>query len=198
MRLKPACLATLAAIVMTGLLAGCGASGTHYDKTPQQVAAALRSAYLPTHILGSTVKGSRVSQASDGAIVTALLDENGRELMRFVTTVTPDGAGSRVATAVEPPHGANAERAGKAMAQNGYAMGLMKLLAKEHVAAAIEGRPFDMMFASPPMAKEMLGAMPDVQARINQANAGAMDEARADQDGESEEFTEDDWGGSRN
>ena len=65
-----------------------------------KVREALAAAYVPTHILGQYVKGSRVSTPDDHTVVTALVDENGMELMRFVTTVTPDGEGSEVSTEV--------------------------------------------------------------------------------------------------
>jgi hypothetical protein len=191
MRLKSFVLGAAGAV----LLSACGPSGTYYEKTPEQVAAALRAAYLPTHVLGSTVTGSRVSQPDASTVVTALLDAEGRELMRFVTTVTPEGTGSRVSTDVRPPEGSHKERAVEAMEKNGFVMGLMGGLANEHVAAAIEGRPFDMMFANP-VAKTMAGAVPGVKEQIDQANAGAMEMAKMERDAEFANEYGDAWGSS--
>jgi len=192
MRVKSFVLACAGAV----LLVACGGGGKYYEKTPEQVASALKSAHLPVHVLGGTVAGSRVSQPDDDTVVTALLDRNGSEVMRFVTTFTPDGPGARVATEIRPPEGNNKDRATEAMQANGFAMGMMKKLADEHVAAAIEGRPFDMMFASPPMAKGMMGAMPGMQERINQANETASEFARMEQEAEFEREYGDDWGAS--
>ncbi len=178
MALKNILLAVLGGL----LLASCGASGTYYEKSPQAVVAALKAATLPYHILGDKAQGSRVTQPDANTIVTAVLGPDQSELIRFVTTIAPDGAGSRVSVDVQPPEGRNHERATKAMAQNGLTMGLMDKLAKEHVAAAIEGRPFDMMFATPAMAKGMLAANPAARAQIQDANSAAasMNEAMGD------------------
>ena len=191
MRMKSILLACAGAM----LLAGCG-TGEYYEKTPQEVSSALKSAYLPVHVLGSTVVNSRVSQPDRNTVVTALLDRDGSELMRFVTTLTPDGTGTRVATEIRPPEGRNKDRAGAAMKANGFAMGMMEKLAEEHVAAAIEGRPFDMTFATPPMAKGMMGAVPGMSERIDAANETAAEFSRYQQEAEFEREYGDDWGRS--
>ncbi|WP_188818397.1 hypothetical protein [Novosphingobium indicum] len=185
----------IVSIVGAVLVAACGNSGEYYEKPPKQVTSALKSAYLPTHVLGGSVKASRVTQPDAETVVTALLAENNSELMRFVTTVVPDGDGSRVSTAILPPEGRNKVRAEKALAENGLAMGLMSAVAKEHVAAAIEGRPFDMMFASP-MGKGMIGAMPGMSERIDAANKAASDFAKYQQQADFDEKYGDDWGRS--
>ncbi len=163
---------------------GIDSGAKHYDKTPYEVRAALAAAYVPTHILGSYVKGSQVSTPDDQTVVTALIGEDGTELMRFVTTVTPDGSGSEVATEVLAPEGEHAERAAEAMKKQGYAMALMRKLADEHVASAIEGRPFDML-AFNPMAKGIAQAS-GYGGTFAQANADAADFAKAEQEMEAE------------
>ncbi|MCC6829657.1 MAG: hypothetical protein IT550_15665 [Novosphingobium sp.] len=134
---------------------------------------ALKSATLPYHVLGNQAQGTRVTQPDPNTVVTAVLAADQNEMIRFVTTIAPDGSGSRVSTAVEPPRGRYSAHAGKAMAENAYAMALMGKLAHEHVAAAIEGRPFDMLFATAPMARGMLAANPEAQAHIDAANQSA-------------------------
>lgn len=173
---------------------GMDSGGTHYEKSPSDVKAALSAAYLPTHVLGSYVKRSQVSISGD-TVVTALIDENGAELMRFVTTVTPDGAGSLVDTEVQAPEGVHAKGAAEAMKSQAFTMSLMAKLADEHVAAAIEGRPFDMMFGNP-MAKEMAGAVPGMQAQIDDVNASAAGMVRAEQDDAYSAEYGDDWAGT--
>lgn len=167
-------LRNLLLAVLTGvLLAGCGAQGTYYDKAPKDVVSALKSATLPYHVLGNQAQGTRVTQPDPNTVVTAVLAADQNEMIRFVTTITPDGSGSRVSTAVEPPRGRYSAHAGKAMAENAYAMALIGKLAHEHVAAAIEDRPFDMLFATAPMARGMLAANPEAQAHIDAANQSA-------------------------
>lgn len=178
------------------LLVSCGDSGKYYEKSSQEVASALKSAYLPTHVLGGTVAGSRVSQPDRNTIVTALLAQDGSELMRFVTILSPDGTGTRVATEIRPPEGRNKDRATQAMEANGFAMGMMEKLAEEHVTAAIEGRPFDVTFATPPMAKGMMGAMPGMSKQIDAANEAAAEFSRHQQQAEFEQEYGDDWGRS--
>lgn len=159
---------------------GMSGGATHYDKSPHEVKAAIAAAYLPTHILGSYIHGSKVTTPDENTVVTSLLGENDAELWRFVTTVTPDGTGSEVDTVVQPPQGEYAERAQQAMKTHAYTMTLMEKLADEHVAAAIEGRPFDML-AFNPAAKAMANAT-GYGDTFAEANASAMEMARAEQD----------------
>ncbi len=194
MRVKAFILSMAGAV----LLAACGQTGTYYEKTPEQVAAALKGAYLPTHVLGGSIKRSRVTQPDPNTVVTALIGENGTEAMRFVTTITPDGTGSRVVTELQPPEGKNKERAAEMMASGSYEIAMIGQLANEHVAAAIEGRPFDMMFATNPMAKAMLRDKPGVQEQIDQANASAAEWSRMEQEMAAQPRKNPDWsdGGS--
>ncbi len=154
---------------------------------------ALSSAYVPTHILGSYVEGSRVTMPDGRTVVTALIDRNGFELMRFVTTVEADGKGSLVDTVVEAPEGEHAERAAEAMKAQAFTMSLMEKLADEHVAAAIEGRPFDML-AFNPMARGIANST-GYGKQIDEANAAAMAFSQAEQDDETLEdgFADDAW-----
>jgi hypothetical protein len=183
-------------LLLTLLLAACGMDGTYYEKAPDSVRAALKSAKLPYHILGTQATGSRVDTPDDQTVVTAVLGPNNSEMVRFITTITADGTGSRVKTIIAPPTGPNAERAQAAMQQNGYATALLDKLATEHVAAAIEGRPFDMMFATDPMAKGMINADPQMKAHVDaaNANAAAMSEMmHSDQFGDKSGLASDDF-----
>jgi hypothetical protein len=159
---------------------GWDSGAKHYDKAPHEVHSALAAAYVPTHILGQYVKGSRVSSPDENTVVTALIDENGAELMRFVTTVTPDGTGSEVQTVVEAPEGEHSARAAEAMKKQAFTMALMQKLADEHVASAIEGRPFDML-AFNPMAKKMADAA-GYGETFAEASATAAEISRDEQD----------------
>ena len=159
-------------------LTACGESGTYYERSPAEVEAALKSAVLPTAVLGSAIKRSHVFETEDGTIVTALLDADGMERARFVSTVVAEGSGSRVAT--EVVLGEEVSEAAARNALGAYASGLLESLAQEHVAAAIEGRPFDLMFATSPVA---VAAMPaDMREQVAQANEAAEAVSRMDQD----------------
>lgn len=151
---------------------GMDSSGQHYDMPPAEVRSLIANAYLPTHVLGTMVKGSHVTLPDGETVVTALIAQDGSELMRFVTTVKADGAGSVVSTTVEPPQGVHAEQAAAAMQSQAYTMALMDKLAQEHVAAAIERRPFNML-AMNPAANAMLAADPEISESIAQANEAA-------------------------
>jgi len=188
----------LAAIAWLGM----GTGAHHYDQSPRDVKLALTSAYVPTAVLGSTVKGSRVTLPDNDTVVTALLDENGDELARFVTTVLPDGEGSSVKTEVQPPKGVHADRAEQAMNSQAFTMSLLEKVAAEHVAAAIEHRSFDML-AINPTAKAMANAVPGMGAQIEQANRNAAAFSRYSQDEADDSWADgndydddggDDWG----
>lgn len=178
---------------------GTGGPAQHYDVPPAQARTLIANAYLPTHILGSTVKGSRISTPDSETVITSLIAADGTELMRFVTKVESDGAGSSVSTTVEPPTGANAERAAKVMQSQAYTMALMDQLAQEHVAAAIEQRPFNML-AFNPAGESMLNAMPGMKEQISQANEAAAMIAEMEQEsyhsGDSDGSWSDDSGAS--
>lgn len=173
----------LIAVTVAVLLAACGAQGKYYEQSPKDIRMALRTATLPYHILGSSAAGSRVSQPDDNTMITAIIAQNGSELARFAAIITPDGEGSRVQVEVRPPEGNNKARAEKALAGNAYASGLLQKLAEEHVAAAIEKRPFDMMFATGGMAKGMINSNPELRAHVEEANAAAAEMNQAAQDG---------------
>lgn len=160
---------------------GMDSGGEHYDVSPAQVHASLRSASVPTHVLGSQIKGSRVTSPDNKTVVTALIGTNGAEMMRFVTTVEADGEGSSVSTTVEPPVGKNAERAAKAMQSQAYTMALMDKLAQEHVDAAIEKRAFNML-ALNPSGNAMVNADPQMKEQVQQANEAAAMMSRMEQE----------------
>ena len=177
-RLLMGLVPALGAVLWMGMDSG----STYYDQSPAQVQSALKAAHLPTHILGSSISGSRVRVLDDGSVVTALIDMGGREAMHFVTTIEPDGEGAQVSTEVKAPDGELAEHAPISMKQNAFTVGLLGKLAQEHTASAIEGRPFDMMFASAPATKGMLAAMPGMDQQINQANEAANSFAKNEQE----------------
>ena len=164
-------LRTIFAATTLLLLAACGETGTYYEATPAQVKSRIMTATLPHHIVGSQIARSRTFER-DGQIVTALVAEDGRDLMHFISTVTPEGAGSRVATDIEL-----LADIGEGSFETAMAMNLMDQLADEHVAAAIEGRPFNMMFATNPAAVDALP--PEARQQVEDANAAmqAMNEA---------------------
>ena len=174
---------------------GMGASAQHYDVPQAQAMSRIANAYLPTHVLGTYVKGSRVSISGKDTVITSLIAQDGSELMRFVSKVEADGTGSSVTTTVEPPQGAHAERAAAAMQSQAYTMALMDQLAQEHIAAAIEQRPFNML-AFNPAGNAMLNADPEMREAIQQANEAAAMLAEMDQDSFYESGGSNDWGGS--
>ncbi|MCA0903581.1 hypothetical protein [Qipengyuania aquimaris] len=158
---------------------------------------AIKSAHLPTHVLGKQVKRSRVTQPAPDTVVTTLLGEGGREMMHFVTTVTPDGTGSRVATEIAIPEGVK-ERLDEAVAKDpmaNYAMNLMHVVAREHVVAAIEGRPFDMTLGNP-KAEVAMQMNPEMRAQIEEANKAASDMAKQEQQMHFSQSYGNDWGDS--
>ena len=174
-------------ILVAAALAACGASGDYYEKPPAEVAKAIKGAYLPTHVLGSQIKRSRVTQPSPDTVVTTLLGAGGREMMHFVTTITPDGSGSRVSTELSIPEGVK-DRLDEAVSKDpmaAHAMGVMQMLAEEHVAAAIEGRPFDMTLGNP-NAKAAMAMNPEMKQHVDAANAAAAEMSRYEQEMELE------------
>ena len=171
------------------------ASAQHYDVPPAEARSLIANADLPTHVLGSVVKGSRVTLHGTDTVITALIASDGTELMRFVTTVEADVTGSSVSTVIEPPVGPHAERTTEVMQQHAYTMGLMELLAQEHVAAALERRPFNML-AMNPAGNAMLNADPEMKEHIAQANEAAAMMADMEQDTFHESGESNDWGAS--
>lgn len=182
---------------------GMEPAGQHYEVSQAQALSRIANAYVPTHVLGTLVKGSRVTLSGKDTAITALIAQDGSELMRFITKVEADGTGSLVSTTIGPPTGPHAERAAAAMQSQAYTMGLMELLAQEHVDAAIEQRPFNML-AMNPAGDAMLRDMPGMKEHIDDANASAALMAKLEQDefhhGEGDgtfdesSYGADDWG----
>lgn len=187
----------MVAVPLGGVLwLGMGSGEQYYDVPPSEVRRSLSDAVVPTHVLGSYVTGSRVTRPDGRTVVTALLDEDGRELMRFVTTVRASGEGSSVSTALEPPVGSKAGKVSKAMQSQPVAMSLMKKLADEHVDAAIEKRPFNMM-AFNPAGDAMMGALPGLREQVDAANESAAMMARAEQEQHRRESWSKGWGSQK-
>ncbi|MFB0612994.1 hypothetical protein [Aurantiacibacter poecillastricola] len=183
--LKIRLLMMLAPALAGVLWLGWSSGGAFYEKTPAEVQASLMAAHVPVHVLGEHVKSSHVTAPDERTVITALLDENSNELMRFVTTIEPDGTGSFVDTEIIAPEGENAERARGAMQQNALAVNLLEMVAEEHVASAIDGRAFNML-ALNPAANAMVQAQPELAAQIDQANRSADEWSRIEQDSFSE------------
>lgn len=153
------------------LYLGMDSGGQYYEKSPHDIRASLKSATLPLHVLGSSVHGSRVYEQDENTVITALLGEDDKEMLYFVSVIEADGTGANVTTSIGTPEGEAGERAQKLLQKGGILGGMMDKLATEHVAAAIEERPFDLMFASGPVANSMLSWFPELQSEINDANA---------------------------
>ncbi|MEM6475990.1 MAG: hypothetical protein AAF687_07475 [Pseudomonadota bacterium] len=167
----------LAALAST-LLAGCGFQGEYYDATPEQATFRIKNAPMPTPFLGTGVARKEVITAEDGSIVTLFKNKAGKTGIQISATITPDGEGSRIATSVvydKSKLGSGAESA--------MASGLITKLGEEHVAAAVEKRPFDMMFAAGPMAKGMMANNPGMAKQMQEANRMASEMAQAQRRG---------------
>ncbi len=146
------------------LLGACGEPGKYYDKSPEAVFAAIEEARIPVSMLTSKMVGKTVSRPAHNLIVVTANDHFGGDIVRFVTKVTPEGNGSRVigrfeAGSLKPP----AER-----------QQLLDKAVQEFAEAAIEDRPFNVLFASPTGEK-----LPeDIQKRMEWAhkNPGKIDD----------------------
>lgn len=173
------------------MLAACGQSGTYYEKSPEDITSALQSATPPLALMGRTVTDSRVFE-EDGNIITALISSDGPDLLHIVTAISPDGTGSYVSNSLLVP---------AAEGDVPYNVGLMQMLADEHVTAAIEGRAFNMLFATPVMGTTAISMIPGGDEHIQAANEAAamfseMERGRAQYERQEEFRAEygDDWG----
>lgn len=173
MKLRNVVLASLGALA----LAACGQSGTYYEKSPEDVMNAIEKVRVPTAIMGRDISGFNVSRPLDNTVLITLTDASGKELYRIVNQVEADGNGSRVISQSQTPDG-------KALTGKlgGHQANMMNQFNEEIVAAAIEGRSFDMMFATSPVAKSMLGNNPEMQAQIENANEAMLTMSELEQD----------------
>ncbi|MEL7188922.1 MAG: hypothetical protein AAGK17_05165 [Pseudomonadota bacterium] len=153
-------------VVVAATLAACSPSGTYYEKSPEDVLSAIEKQDMPYHMFGDTIAARSVTRPSDDVVVVALVDKMGAEQMRIVAQVSADGSGSRVITQAQDIHG----KLGESNAESSLVGGMFQELAEEHVTAAIEGRPFDMLFATPSVAKAMIEANPEAREKLDQLN----------------------------
>jgi hypothetical protein len=173
------------------LLSACGESGKYYEKSPDAVISAIESAVLPT-VSDRSLVGSTVSKPDKNTIIVTAKDELGGDVFRIVTRLTPEGNGTRVETRFEQLH-----------KRKGHDPAMSQKFAVEHVAAAVEGRPFDMMFATAPVAKAVALADPETAERVKNAGAAMTAFSKMEQDSHQDrkqrKFDEeygDDWAAS--
>lgn len=166
------------------LIGACSQSGTYYDKTPDAIAAALTDANLSPMLAGD-ISDKTVSRPNPNTIVITGNDELGGDVFRIVANLTPDGSGTVVNTKFELLH-----------KKKGHDEYMAQKMATEHVAAAIEGRPIDVMAAANPLAKAVVNSNPEMSKAANQAFNAAVAFEKMDKQAKFEKEYGDDWGAS--
>ena len=177
--------------IVSLFMAACGQSGTYYEKSPDEIAKAIEGATLAT-VGDRRLVGSEVTRPSANMVVTAAKDQLGGDVFRIITKLTPDGDGTYVET--------HFEQVGK---RKGHDENMAQLFAAEHVTAAIEGRSFDMMFASNPAAKAIIEQNPEAARRMKASGEAMVAFSKMEQDAAKQEQHErfekqygSDWGAS--
>lgn len=175
------------AFLLALALTGCGNSGTFYDKSPSAVAMSLRATKLPSYMMGETIMGQRVTQPDKDTVVISAIATNQSEAVRFIVKLKPEDEGTRVAVNVQAPEGQNKVRFEK----SGNGAAKLTPFAQEHVAAAIEGRPFEMSAMTP--GSKAIPVISKEYDRASSAQAAMLEDLR--QEGFRNKYG-DDWSAS--
>jgi hypothetical protein len=162
---------------MAGLLAACG-QGTSYPIPASQVTGKLLSTKPPMFVFGSTASDIMVTQGEGGAVRWTVL-KGGKQVMRLVATVTPDGDNaSRVAVSVEPPNNDANSQVGKNMADNPAIVNLYKAAMAEQIDARLNNRSFNSGAIQAQMVAAAIATIPKMQASLDEAVKSSQDMER--------------------
>jgi hypothetical protein len=161
------CGAAFVALV-TGLLAACGA-GTSYPIPAHEVTGKLLVTKPPMFVFGSSGADVMVTQGDGGAVRWTVL-KDGKQVLRMVATVTPEGEdASRVAVAIEPPNNDGNSAIGRKMADNPAIVRLYKSAMAEQIDAKLNNRAFNMAAIQGEMMGAALASMPKIQEQAAEA-----------------------------
>lgn len=156
------------AVVMAGLLAACGESKS-YPISANDVTNRLLATKPPMFVFGSSGANVMVTQGDGGAVRWTVL-QGGKQVMRLVATVTPDGdSASNVAVSVEPPNNDASTTIGKNMADNPAIVNLYKSAMVEQIDARLNNRDFDMSKIQAQMVAAAVATMPKMQQSAMEA-----------------------------
>jgi hypothetical protein len=195
-------LRIMAALAATALLAGCGAGET-YPLSAKEVRSRLLNLKPPMFVFGSSGVEAMTSQIGQDQVRWTLVND-GKPLMRFTATVTPDGEKStNVALSVEPAEGKTDTQIGRNMSSNPSTVKLYETAMIEQIDARLENRSFNMGAIQGQMMTAAVANMGQMQTSLaeaahqtdtmmkktqaDMADAEAEAESRAAIDGYSEE-----------
>jgi hypothetical protein len=168
----------LFAFVMAGLLAACG-DGKSYPISANDVTNKLLASKPPMFVFGSSGANVMVTQGAGGAVRWTVL-QSGKQVMRLVATITPDGDNaSSVAVSVEPPDNDAKTAIGKNLAENPAIVNLYRSAMVEQIDARLNNREFDMSKIRGQMAAAAIATMPKIQQSAMQA---AQDSSEMERD----------------
>lgn len=162
------------AMVMAGLLTACG-EGKPYPIAAHEVTSKLLATKPPMFVFASSGANVMVTQGDGGAVRWTVL-QGGKQVMRLVATVTPDGdSASNVAVSLEPPMNDANAAIGKNLADNPAIGKLYTSAMVEQIDARLNNREFDMSKIQPEMVA--VATMPKIQRSAMQAaqNSANMD-----------------------
>jgi chemotaxis response regulator CheB len=110
-----------------------------------------------------------VTQGDGGAVRWTVL-KDGKQVLRMVATVTPEGEdASRVAVAIEPPNNDGNSAIGRKMADNPAIVRLYKSAMAEQIDAKLNNRAFNMAAIQGEMMGAALASMPKIQEQAAEA-----------------------------
>jgi hypothetical protein len=116
--------------------------GQVFDRSTAEVRSTLEGLDLPPHVFGSVPKKVKVLTPSPGTVVWSIT-ENESEEMRYVVTLTAQGAGAtRVKVYVTGPTEGPLGNVAARIAQNRAIRNMYVIAMKEQIAAALEQRDF--------------------------------------------------------
>ena len=143
--------------------------GQVFDRTPAEVRSTLAGLDLPPHVFGSVPKKVKVLTPSPGTMVWSIT-ENESEEMRYVVTLTAQGAGAtRVKVDVTGRTGTPIADVASYSVRTRAVRNIYVIAMKEQIAAALEQRDFQTAKIMLPTAIAVLVNMTYISAWLEDA-----------------------------
>jgi hypothetical protein len=144
--------------------------GQVFGRTPAEVRGALAGLDLPPHVFGSVPKKVKVLTPSLGTMVWSISEDESEEMMRYVVTLTAQGAGAtRVKVDVTGRTGTPIADVASYSVRTRAVRNIYVIAMKEQIAAALEQRDFQTAKIMLPTAIAVLVNMTYISAWLEDA-----------------------------
>ena len=161
--------ASLAAIVLAAMVAGCQGSDPFYPASPDQMSKVLDRTELPIVVFGERAVTAKRWRVNATTTMWALESDSRIELLRLSATTIADGDGTRIHYDVLPPESSLREQVVQGLRENGAYRDLYRSALAEQIDANLTNREFAIQNISVEATRVTLGALPNIREGYDNA-----------------------------